>query len=186
VNQEYKTEDYPVVARDVGQGTHVEGDQQPGLRPSAKQGRVLRFLVLAVCFLLVSCALLLALRGFWLPAVGRFLVCADPLQPADAIVVLAGGSPQRVAHGVKLFQAGYAPWLIVTNQPLNTPGIRVPYVELMRTEAIWQGVPEEHILMAPEIVRTTYEEALAVRRLAEERGFHALIIVTDPFHTRRA
>jgi uncharacterized SAM-binding protein YcdF (DUF218 family) len=186
VNQEYKTEDYPVGARDVGQGTHVEGDQQPGLRPSAKRGRVLRFLMLAACFLLVSCALLLALRGFWLPAVGRFLVRADPLQPADAIVVLAGGGPQRVAHGVRLFQAGYAPWFIVTNQPLNTPGIRVPYVELMRTEAIWQGVPEEHILMAPEIVRTTYEEALAVRRLVEERGFHSLIIVTDPFHTRRA
>ncbi|MBC7262714.1 MAG: YdcF family protein [Chloroflexi bacterium] len=162
----------------------VAGFPEP--RAPGNRGRLWRFLALAFCFLLVSGVLLLSLRSFWLPAIGRFLVCADPLQPADAIVVLAGGGPQRVAHGVKLYQAGYAPWLIVTNQPLNTPGIRVPYVELMRTEAIWRGVPSERILMASDIVRTTYEEAIAVRRLAEEHSLRSLIIVTDPFHTRRA
>lgn len=169
-----------------GLTTSTEGTQRRRSYLATRSWRAWRFLALASSLLLVSCILLLLFRNLWLPAIGHFLVWADPLQPADAIVVLAGGGPHRVAHGVKLFQAGYAPWFIVTNQPLNTPGIRSHYVELMRTEAIWQGIPQEHILMAPEIVRTTYEEAIAVRRLAEEREFHSLIIVTDPFHTRRA
>jgi uncharacterized SAM-binding protein YcdF (DUF218 family) len=33
---------------------------------------------------------------------------------------------------------------------------------------------------------TTYEEAIAVHRLARQQGWRSLIIVTDPHHTRRA
>jgi uncharacterized SAM-binding protein YcdF (DUF218 family) len=113
-------------------------------------------------------------------------VVNDPLQPSDAIVVLGGGGPHRMATGAEWFHAGYAPWLIVTNSPLNMPGIRVEYSELMRTEALWQGVPEERILTAPGTVRTTFQEAQAVRQLAEEWGLRSLTVVTDPFHTRRA
>jgi uncharacterized SAM-binding protein YcdF (DUF218 family) len=91
-----------------------------------------------------------------------------------------------MARGAELFHAGYAPWLIVTNSPLDMPGLRVDYAELMRTEALWQGVPEERILRAPGTVRSTYEEALAVRQLAEVQGLGSLTVVTDPFHTRRA
>ncbi|MGA9351104.1 MAG: YdcF family protein [Anaerolineae bacterium] len=125
-------------------------------------------------------------RSLWLPFVGDFLVVADPLQPADAIVVLGGGGRERVESGAKLFESDYAPWFIVTNNRLNIPGIRAEYAELMKTEAMWQGVPEDQILTAPGIAETTYEEALAIRQLSEERGLRSLIVVTDPFHTRRA
>ncbi len=135
---------------------------------------------------LVAALLLLASHSLWLPSIGRLLVVSDPLQATDAIVVLAGGGRHRVAGGAELFHAGYAPWFIVTNSPLNTPGIRVSYAELMKTEAVWQGVPKDRILTAPGMVRTTYEEALAVRQLAEQRGLFSLTVVTDPFHTRRA
>ncbi len=145
-------------------------------------GRGVRWLLLGAAA--VSLALLC--RGLWLSAVGRFLVVSDPLQAADAVVVLGGGSPVRVAGGVELFRAGYAPWFVVTNMPLNTPGIREDYAELMKREAVWQGVPEERILRAPGVVRTTYEEALAVRQLVQERDLRSLIVVSDPFHTRRA
>lgn len=185
MSQEHSVEGCRAVSGQVSAENRVPS-RRIGRGSPYKMGRLWHVLLLTLSFLLLLCALLVAWRGFWLPSVGRFLVCADALQPADAIVVLAGGGPQRVSHGVKLYQAGYAPWLIVTNQPLNTPGIRVPYVELMRTEAVWQGVPEERILMAYPVVRTTYEEAIAVRHLAEQRGLHSLIIVTDPFHTRRA
>jgi uncharacterized SAM-binding protein YcdF (DUF218 family) len=56
----------------------------------------------------------------------------------------------------------------------------------MKIEAVWQGVPEERILRAPGTHETTYEEALAVRQLAEERGFRSLLVVSDPYHLRRA
>jgi uncharacterized SAM-binding protein YcdF (DUF218 family) len=121
----------------------------------------------------------------WLRALGHWLVVNDPLQVADAIVVLGGGGPDRVAGGVALFEAGYAPWLVVTNMPLNTPGIREDYAELMRREAVWQGVPEERILRAPGTVRTTYEEALVARQLCSAESFRSLIVVSDLYHTRR-
>jgi uncharacterized SAM-binding protein YcdF (DUF218 family) len=140
----------------------------------------------AAVLVLIAITLILASHQFWLPLIGRFLVVADPLQQADSIVVLGGGRRERVECGAKLFESDYAPWFIVTNSPLDIPGIRAEYAELMKAEAVWQGVSEEHILVAPATVETTYQEALAVRQLAEERGLRSLIVVTDPFHTRRA
>jgi uncharacterized SAM-binding protein YcdF (DUF218 family) len=130
--------------------------------------------------------LVLVSSQLWLPFIGNFLVVSDPLQPADAIVVLGGGRRERVEYGAKLFTSKHAPWFVITNSPLDIPGIRAEYAELMKTEAVWQGVPEGHILVAPGMVETTYQEALAMRQLAEENGLRSLIIVTDPFHTRRA
>ena len=124
-------------------------------------------------------------RSLWLPFAGNFLVVADPLQRADALIPLAGGQ-ERVVYAAELFNQGCADWFIVTDMPLNVPGIRASYGELVKREATWQGVPEGHILVAPATVETTYQEALAVRQLAEERGLRSLIVVTDPFHTRRA
>jgi len=122
----------------------------------------------------------------WLPLVGRFLVRSDALQPSAAVVPMAGGGPQRVATAADLYHAGFAQWMIVASMPLNTPGIRRSYGELMATEAEWRGVPADRVLTVPGTVRTTYEEALGVRALAEERGFESLTVVTDNFHTRRA
>lgn len=131
-------------------------------------------------------ALTLAFRGSWLPAVGRFLVVSDPGQRTDAVVILGGGGPHRVEHGAALLRDGGAQWFVISDSPLNMPGIRVSYAHLMRAEAVWRGVPEDRILTAPGMVRTTYEEALAVRELATARGLRSLTVITDPFHTRRA
>jgi uncharacterized SAM-binding protein YcdF (DUF218 family) len=154
--------------------------QSGSQRSSSKARRPLLLLLLAV-----AAALVLA-HPLWLPSIGRFLVVHDPLQRSDALVVLGGGERDRVEHGARLFHAGYASWFIVTDNPLNLPGVRASYAELMSTEAIWQGVPAECILTAPGMAETTYQEALAVRHLVQERGLHSLTVVTDPQHTRRA
>jgi uncharacterized SAM-binding protein YcdF (DUF218 family) len=91
-----------------------------------------------------------------------------------------------VGHAAALFGEGYAEWFVVADSPLDMPGLRVSYAELMRTEARWQGVPEERILTLPGLVETTSEEAAAVGTIAQDRGWQSLIIVTDPYHTRRA
>lgn len=130
---------------------------------------------------------LLALGGrVWLGWLGRFLVTADPLRPVDALVVLGGGGRHRIEEGVRLALAGVAPWLVVTNTRVSWPGVRASYAELMAQEAQWQGVPPERIVPAPGLVTTTVEEALAVRALAAARGWRSLMVVTDPWHTRRA
>ncbi|MBN1260760.1 MAG: YdcF family protein [Anaerolineae bacterium] len=124
-------------------------------------------------------------HALWLPWIGEFLVVADPVQTADAIVPLAGGDTRSV-YAARLFQQGCAATYVATNMPLHAPGIRQSYGELVRQEAIWQGVPEEAIVVIPEEVETTYEEAQAVRALSAERGWRTVLVVTDPYHTRRA
>lgn len=162
----------------TGCGADVTRAQAPS-KPKAWRCR-------ATALLTALAALILVFRSLWLPAVGRFLVVSDPLQQTDAVVILGGGGPHRVEHGADLFHDGYAQWFIVSDSPLNMPGIRVSYAHLMRTEAVWRGVPEDCILTTPGVVRTTYEEALAVRELATARGLRSLTVVTDPFHTRRS
>jgi uncharacterized SAM-binding protein YcdF (DUF218 family) len=128
-------------------------------------------------------------RQWWLPLPARFLLVEDPLPaagaPADALVPLAGGD-ERAPYAAHLLQEGYADWFVATSMPLHVPAVRATYGELVRQEAIQMGVPQEQILIVPGTVRTTWEEALAVRRLFDEQGWHSLLVVTDPLHTRRA
>ena len=142
------------------------------------------------CLLAVAVAVPLLLvaflaRQWWLPLPARFLLVEDPLRSADALVPLAG-SGQRAPYAARLLQEGYAEWFVATSMPLNIPGIRETYGELVRKEAILQGVPEERILIAPRTVKITWEEALAVRHLVDEQGWDSLLVLTDPMHTRRA
>jgi len=128
---------------------------------------------------LLLLALLVVIRGLGLPLIGGALIVADPLRPADAVVPLGGGEPGLVRQGD-------ARWLIVTDSEIDLPGIHDSWADLVRREAIWQGTPEARSVAAPDIVTTTYNEAQAVRRLVLARGWRTLLVLTDPYHTRRA
>ena len=88
---------------------------------------------------------------------------------ADAIVVL-GGRPNRVPVGLALVRAGVAPVLLV----FNADGSAV-------------DVPEgdEIVAMRPEPYNTRGEAAIAAR-LARERGWRSLVVVTSSYHVPRA
>lgn len=168
-------------------GATTRRSSTPGTVPTSRFGRASANRGSGMCLGFgTALILLIAAHPLWLPLVGGFLIAGDPPEAADAIVVLGGGKKERVAYGAQLLREGYAPWLIVTNSPLDIPGIRDPYVELMRREAIWQGAPAERILQVPELVSSTVEEARAVRRFVEPHAFHRLIVVTEPYHSRRA
>jgi uncharacterized SAM-binding protein YcdF (DUF218 family) len=51
--------------------------------------------------------------------IGRWLVVEDPLEKAQAIVVLNGRLPVRAVEAARLYRAGYAPeiWLTRTKEP---------------------------------------------------------------------
>lgn len=154
---------------------------------STRRKRAIPLLILFLLLLL----LLFLLRSWWLPVFGHFLVVADDLpeagvgEPADAILPLAGGK-ERVLYAAQLYKDGAAEWFVATNQPLNLPGVQEDYGDLVRREAVWQGVPETAVLIIGETVRTTYEEAEALRELVEARDWTRVMLVTDPYHTRRA
>lgn len=131
-------------------------------------------------------ALTILTAPYWLAWIGAFLVVSDPLQEADALVILAGDEDARLAYGAQLFDQGLADWYILTNMRIDTPDPRRTYASIVTRKALRLGVPEERILVVPDIVETTYEEAVALSAFVEQRELRSLIVVTSPYHTRRA
>ena len=141
------------------------------------------YLTISLLSLLI---LVLLLYPAWLPWIGEYLVVADPLQKADALALLAGDENERISAGALLFQQGYAGWFILTDMRLEIPDSQGIYSANVKQKAMAQGVPEERILIIPGSVSTTYEEVARLKEFTVSQGFRSLIVVTSPFHTRRA
>ena len=144
----------------------------------------------------VLAALALAL-GVWhaplLRAMGTWLRVEDRLERADAIVVLAGGTPRREATAAALWKEGWAPHIIVS-RPLERPDLRdlidlgIRRFDLQgeaRKALEAYGVPPDQIIAIPDVSRTTEPELALVREAAQAHGFRRLILVSSPEHTRR-
>jgi len=128
-----------------------------------------------------------------LRAAGHALVVNEPAPPADAIVVVAGGTPGREARAAVLFQAGGAPRVLVSRQfvpervqtliamgirPLDFQGESVLVLEKL-------GVPRDAIVTLDQPVEITETELRQVVAAAKARGWHRVTLVTSGLHTRR-
>lgn len=104
---------------------------------------------------------------------------------ADAIVVL-GCTPsvrleRRVARGVRLYQEGVAPVLLLSGGGSGP----VPEAEIMRGTALACGVPAAALAIEPNS-RDTLENARETARLLHERGWRTVVLVSDSTHLPRA
>ena len=62
-----------------------------------------------------AAVLILAVFGIgFLPFAGRYLVYQDPLEKADAVIVLAGARVERWLEGVELYRGGWAPQVVIS------------------------------------------------------------------------
>jgi uncharacterized SAM-binding protein YcdF (DUF218 family) len=113
------------------------------------------------------------------------LVVADRLRPADAIVVLSGGSIERIKYAASLYRDGMGQYLILTETGISYPGNPKVATQQARELAMDQGVPEEVILAPEVVVDSTVDEAEVIKETAEASDFKRLIVVTDPYHTFR-
>ena len=121
------------------------------------------------------------------------LITESPLAHADAIVVLGGSAnyQERMREASSLLLQGCSERIVLTNDNLrgswSTEQQRNPFFyERSRDELTQAGVPREQIdvLMTP--VSSTQEEAVLVRQYALDRKMGSILIVTSPYHTRRA
>src|SRR5580692_3738123 len=127
----------------------------------------------------------------FLLCIGRWLFAEDPLEKAQAIVVLSGGMPLRAREAAKLYREGWAPkvWLTHSTEPGATLGaMGIIYISEDAYDVqvlMHEGVPLGAIrLLQPAIVNTADEIAAASGALREEKG-SSVIIVTSKVHTRR-
>ncbi|HZO32848.1 MAG TPA: YdcF family protein [Chloroflexota bacterium] len=144
----------------------------------------MRRIALVALAILVVIAILS--RHTWLTAIGDGLVARDEVGSADVIVVLAGNSPFRARHAESLYARGLAPNVIISNEPLSSHGVQTTWLELRQHGLVRLAIPDEAIVPISEISDSTYEEALRSREIMQSHGWRSAILVTDPFHMRRA
>jgi uncharacterized SAM-binding protein YcdF (DUF218 family)/glycosyltransferase involved in cell wall biosynthesis len=124
-------------------------------------------------------------------------IVAEPLRViemprgADAIVVFAGGAgesaqagggyQERVKQAVDLYRAGYASRMIFSSGFVQA----FREAEVMRGLAMGTGVPADAIILE-ERAGSTYENVIFVRDIARQHAFRDVLLVSSPYHMRRA
>ncbi|MBI3968920.1 MAG: YdcF family protein [Chloroflexi bacterium] len=116
---------------------------------------------------------------------------SDPPQTADAIVVFAGGVgesgrpgagyQERVRYAIDLYKTGKAPVMVFVSG--SAPAFEE--TEVMKLLALAYGVPESAIVLEKESA-STYEYVTNVNRILRQRGWRSILLVTSPYHMRRA
>jgi uncharacterized SAM-binding protein YcdF (DUF218 family) len=123
-----------------------------------------------------------------LAGVGHFLRVSDAPGAADVIVAVSGDTGARARTAAALFKSGYAPLIIFSGgtEDFDFPDMRATSsAEIMRDQAVAAGVPASAILVEPR-ARSTAENARFVRDLMRERNLRTALLVTSPYHQRRA
>jgi uncharacterized SAM-binding protein YcdF (DUF218 family) len=118
---------------------------------------------------------------------------AQPPRQADAVVVFAGGVgetgraggdsgyQERVKAAVDLYQAGMAPRLIFSSGYTGVFHETAVMAEL----AASLGVPESAIVVESRAANTM-ENVTHVRDILRARGWRRVLLVSSPYHMRRA
>lgn len=118
-----------------------------------------------------------------LVGIGHYLDVSDPLARSDAIVAISGDTGARADTAIGLWKAGYAPVLIFSGASSDPQS--ASSAELMKRTAVAAGIPASSIVVEGTSA-TTEENATNVAQIMRERGLHTAILVTSPYHQRRA
>ncbi|HLH07968.1 MAG TPA: YdcF family protein [Terriglobales bacterium] len=115
----------------------------------------------------------------------NFWIVADPIQPADVIIVIGDDdfAGDRAREAATLFKNRWAPEVVASGRMLR------PYAsiaDLIARDLESQGVPESAILRFSHRANNTLEEAEDLRGLISQRHWGKVLLVTSNYHTRRA
>ncbi len=124
---------------------------------------------------------------------------AEPAQ-ADAIVLLGGATRanvpprsmtemneagDRLTLAASLYRDGRAPLIVASGGAIDWLGSETPEAEGMRELLEFMEVPPEAIVTESN-ARNTYENAVLVREIAQERGIQDILLVTSALHMPRS
>ena len=127
-------------------------------------------------------SVVLALAAVFADEPARWLIVTDPPRWADAAVVLAGDPDyERTKTAVRLLLEGQVRLLILTG---GEPGPGDSATSL-RDVALRAGVPAERIRME-QVSHSTYGSMVAIRPILEQERIRSVVVVTSPYHQRRA
>jgi uncharacterized SAM-binding protein YcdF (DUF218 family) len=145
-----------------------------------------RLLALALLSILIVAAW--QFRAGLLRSAAELWIVSDPLEAADAIVILGGGIDTRPFAAAEYYKRGLAPQILIADvriSPVERLEILPRHGELNREVLLKLGVPPEVILTFGREVRNTYEEMRGLLDWIEQGGAKSVIVPTDMFTARR-
>ena len=135
----------------------------------------------------------LILAAFAATRAGVALRVSDPLQPADAIVVINGKVPFRAMKAADLYKQHLAPevWLTMGNRnaaevEMERLGVR-PTLEHVYSQVVLEklGVPAKAIRVIPGRNTNTATEVKTIAAYAKQHRVARVLLVTSSYHSRR-
>ncbi len=134
--------------------------------------KLLKFVIIA--------AVLVAVALF---GIAIYLSPQSKLEHADAIAVISGGeTDERISEGVNLYKENYSREIIFSGAAAEGS---VSNAAAMRNIAIKEGVRPSDILIDETSVDTE-ENAANVAKIVKANSINSIILVTSPYHQRRA
>jgi uncharacterized SAM-binding protein YcdF (DUF218 family) len=112
------------------------------------------------------------------PAAGSWLIHAERIETCDLMVVPEGGARERFATAVELMQGHACPRILFTG---------IPGSENARTVREFVRDLDPGAVEPPSRPSaSTYEDALVALEAAATLDARSVLVVTSPYHTRRA
>ncbi len=126
---------------------------------------------------------LIAICIIALVSLGMYLSPQDEPVPADAIVAISGDDGSRLKTAIRLQKAGWANRLIFSGAALDpqSPSNAIT----MKQTAVASGVDPALISIDEEAV-STRQNAIFSAKIINDLKLERIILVTSPFHQRRA
>jgi uncharacterized SAM-binding protein YcdF (DUF218 family) len=116
---------------------------------------------------------------------GTSLVVTGRAVTPEAIVMLASHEWERLPEAARLAREN-ASAVVVLTEPRELSPFNC-HLCAQRTDWLANlGVDRQRVVVLPQKARNTYEEAVSVRAYCEAHAVRRLVIVTSPYHTRRA
>jgi len=103
---------------------------------------------------------------------------------ADIIVILGGGTADRLAKGIDLFHQGLAQKVLVTGFP-ELKADAVPSYTQWRVKYLTAGGIPAKSLDLDGSARSSFEEAILIKNYLLANQLSKVIVVSDPPHMRR-
>ncbi|HOJ60881.1 MAG TPA: YdcF family protein [bacterium] len=178
----------------------ISADHSPDLPADSQSAPDLRgnhrrrpFRCLAVLLVMLVAVLSVAyyFREPILIGIGQALVYESAIQPCDVAAVFIGGGAERLERAVELYQAGYAPRILLTMPRTLEHGVpsRDLYeLERRQCQAVldYHRIDPRDVHWGPQPFYSTYSEAVYLLEWMRRQGFDSALVVTGYFQSRRA
>ncbi|HTP67486.1 MAG TPA: YdcF family protein [Dongiaceae bacterium] len=151
---------------------------------SSEHGGIVGSLIALLCLALL-CAIIYLARHPIMRFAAETWIVDEPAPHADAILVLGDDNfyADRATRAAELSREQIAPVVVASGRRLRpSAGI----AELIEHDLIERGVPKEKIVRFSHDADGTREEAEFLAKLAAERHWKSVVIVTSNYHARRA